>query len=84
MYLAVDPEYGKSRFFNRMELSIKDIKKTYPDVFYIGVSDGAHDLWDFLKKHTNQQVLDFYHATEYLADASKEYFLKVRKSVKPG
>ena len=82
MYLALDPEYGKSRFFNRMELAITDIKKMYPDVFYIGVSDGAHDLWEFLKKHTNQQVLDFYHATEYLADASKAIFPKSEKKRK--
>ena len=82
MYLAVDPEYGKSRFFSRMESAITDIKESYPGAFYIGVSDGAHDLWEFLKKHTNQQVLDFYHATEYLSDASKAIFPKNEKKRK--
>ncbi|CAM3521122.1 Uncharacterised protein [Legionella oakridgensis] len=26
--------------------------------------------WDFLERHTQYQVLDFFHATEYLAEAS--------------
>ena len=50
MYVALDPEYGKARFFKRMDTAISDIKKKYPNALYLGVSDGAKDLWKFLKK----------------------------------
>ena len=76
MYIALDPEYGKARFFKRMETAITDIKQKLPSALYLGVSDGAQDLWLFLKKHTSEQILDFYHATEYLTDASHAFFPK--------
>ena len=52
---------GKARFFKRMETAITDIKQKLPNALYLGVSDGAQDLWLFLKKHTSEQILDFYH-----------------------
>lgn len=70
MYIAVEPEYGKEKFFRRMEKAIQNIKLKYPLAFYLGVSDGAKDLWAFLKKHTTEQILDYYHASEYLAGAA--------------
>lgn len=76
MYVALDPEHGKARFFKRMEVAISDIKQKYPDALYLGVSDGAKDLWGFLKKHTDQQILDYYHASEYLSGASHGIFPK--------
>jgi hypothetical protein len=36
----------------------------------VGLADGAADNWRFLEDHTTVQILDFYHATEYLADAA--------------
>ena len=33
---------------------------------YIGIADWAASNWQFLKKHTSQQILDVYHASGYL------------------
>jgi len=68
IYQAAAPEYGKATFWQRMALEIQDVKKLYPDVKYVGIADGAKDNWSFLEPYTSTQVLDFYHATEYLAD----------------
>ncbi|HAT8179156.1 TPA: ISKra4 family transposase [Legionella pneumophila] len=46
------------------------IKLQYPNATYVVIADGARVNWDFLERHTQYQVLDFFHATEYLADAS--------------
>ena len=76
MYLATEPEYGKGQFFDKMDYSINKIKAIYKDATYIGVSDGAKDLCSFLRKHTDIQTLDFYHASEYLASASYGFYPK--------
>ena len=73
-YIGAAPEYGKSTFIQRMEREIRHIKKLYPDALYIGVADGAADNWPFLNVHTTRQVTDFWHATEYLADAAEAIF----------
>jgi hypothetical protein len=33
---------------------------------YLGIADGAHDNWSFLEQHTTRQLLDYFHAAEYL------------------
>ncbi len=74
IYIGATPEYGRATFFERMEREIAHVKSLYPEAEYIGVADGAQENWDFLKKHVTTQVLDFYHAAEYLADAAKAAF----------
>ncbi len=76
MYYAVEPEHGKNRFFARMEAAISEVKKQFPNALCLGISDGAKDLWKFLKKHTDEQILDYYHASEYLSGASHSIFSK--------
>lgn len=66
IYVGAAPEYGKEHFFQRMKTEIEHIKQIYPDARYVGVADGAKDNWPFLEEHTQQQILDFYHASEYL------------------
>jgi hypothetical protein len=73
-YIAQEPEYGKEKFLRKFEKEITSTKKLYPDQTYIGVADGAAENWKFLQKHTTIQVLDFFHATEYLAKVSKAAF----------
>lgn len=75
-YIAGAPEYGKSIFFERMSREIAQVKARYPDAEYIGIADGASDNWTFLEKHTDKQITDFYHATEYLTKASQALFKK--------
>ena len=73
-YIGASPEYGKSTFTQRMEREIQQVKKRYPEALYIGVADGAADNWPFLERHTSKQVTDFWHATEYLAEAAEAIF----------
>ena len=82
LYYAVEPEHGKKRFFDKMESAISKIKIQFPDALCIGISDGAKDLWKFLKKHTSEQILDYYHASEYLSEASHGVFPKDEKGRK--
>jgi len=70
IYVGEAPEYGKANFMNRMNKEINKIKMAYPNLLYIGIADGAKDNWPFLEKHTDKQLLDFYHVTEYLAEVS--------------
>jgi len=74
IYVGATPEYGKASFYTRMTGEIEHIKALYPDATYAGVADGAVCNWEFLGSHTDFQILDFYHATEYLADVAKAAF----------
>jgi len=73
-YVAASPEYGKAQFFERFEREICREKERYPDAETVGVADGAKDNWSFLEKHTSKQILDFWHAAEYLGEASHAVF----------
>lgn len=66
IYLGAAPEYGKADFKRRLEKEIEKIKQLYPEAIYLGIADGSKDNWAFLEKHTDRQLLDFYHVTEYL------------------
>jgi len=70
IYLGAAPEYGKANFLERLEREVYRIKLQYPNATHVGIADGARVNWDFLERHTQYQVLDFFHATEYLAEAS--------------
>lgn len=66
IYIGATPEYGKASFLERLEREIGRTKARYPDATYIGIADGAASNWQFLNLHTQQQILDFYHASGYL------------------
>ncbi len=70
IYIGASPEYGKATFYERMEREISHLKILYPDATYVGIADGAKCNWDFLEPHTTVQILDFYHAAEYITQAS--------------
>lgn len=71
VYLGAAPEYGKAAFLGRLSKEIERVKQAYPNSIYLGIADGAKVNWDFLEKHSTHQILDFYHATEYLAKVAK-------------
>jgi hypothetical protein len=73
-YTAMPPEHGKSRFYKTFTRDIKSVRRLYPNAKYIGVADGAADNWTFLQEHTHIQVLDFFHACQYLTKASNAAF----------
>jgi hypothetical protein len=70
IYLGAAPEYGKETFFARMQREIEHVKSLYPNARFVGIADGAKSNWHFLGPHIDEQVLDFYHATQYLARAA--------------
>ena len=76
IYCAATPEYGKEKFKEKFSREIELVKEKFPDVIYVGVADGAKDNWTFLEKHTSHQVLDFYHAREYISKAASAIFGK--------
>lgn len=66
IYIGATPEYGKAKFLDRLEREIQRTKARYPQATYIGIADGAASNWQFLQPHTEEQILDFYHASGYL------------------
>jgi hypothetical protein len=70
IYVGAAPEYGKETFFNRMTREIDHVKSLYPGAHFVGIADGAKSNWDFLGPHIDEQVLDFYHASQYLTRAA--------------
>ncbi len=66
-YTASAPEYGKAKFHESFEKEIKKIQNRYPNAESVGIADGAKDNWTYLEKYTSYQILDYFHATEYLA-----------------
>ncbi len=78
-YVASSPEYGKEKFYKLLKSNIEGIKKYYPSATYTGVADGAADNWTFLEKHTSNQTLDFFHASEYIGNVGKVVVRKKEK-----
>lgn len=82
IYLSAPPEYGKTKFINHFENEIKYIKGIYSNPDYVGIADGAGDNWKFLSKHTTCQILDFYHASEYVTKVADIVYSNKEKRAK--
>lgn len=80
-YVAGSPEYGKEKFLIKLDNAVVKIKENFPKAKTIGLADGAKCNWTFLEKHTDYQVLDFYHATEYLGGFSKAAYKKTEEQI---
>jgi hypothetical protein len=74
IYLGAAPEYGKEEFHTRFVRELDRVKAQYPKIPYIGLSDGAADNWSFLLPLTDHQLLDFYHASEYVGKVAMAMF----------
>jgi hypothetical protein len=74
IYLGATPEYGKATFLGPMEREIGRVKAVYPGARYVGLADGAKGNWEFLGRHTEVQVIDFWHAAEYLSGSGDVLF----------
>ena len=70
-YIAATPEHGRETFVLRMQREVEQVKRLYPHAHYQGLADGAQENWRFLEPLTISQVLDFYHATQYLSKVAK-------------
>jgi hypothetical protein len=70
VYLAATPEYGKAKFLGHLEAEIARARAKCPEAHYVGIADGARGNWEFLGRHTDVQVTDFWHAAESLGKAA--------------
>lgn len=70
IYQANVPEEGKATFFARMEREVKRLKQWCPEAPWLGICDGAHDLQQWLERHCDLVMLDFYHLSEYVSAAA--------------
>lgn len=70
-YIAAALLHGRETFIERMQREVEQVKRLYPHAHYQGLADGAPENWRFLEPLTHSQVLDFYHATQYLAKVAK-------------
>ena len=70
-YIAASPEYGREIFLTRLRREVEQMKRLYPNAHYQGLADGAPENWTFLNSVTATQILDFYHATQYLGKFAK-------------
>jgi hypothetical protein len=74
IYLGATPEYGKATFLERMTREVERAQAELPAVRFVGIADGAKGNWEFLERHTEVQVVDFWHAAEYLGAAAAVLF----------
>lgn len=65
------PEKKKWSLKRWLKNEFEPIMKARPDLTLVGIADGADDNWDYLDSMVpDEQVLDFYHATQHLHKAS--------------
>jgi hypothetical protein len=69
VYLATTPEYGKAKVLSHLGAEIGRAKTKCPDAHDVGIADGASGNWEFLGRHTDVQVVDYWHAA-YLGKAA--------------
>lgn len=78
-YVATPPEYGKEKFLTKFENEIIRVKEKFPNIPSIGLADGAKTNWPFLNKHTDHQLIDFFHASEYIGKVGRVVFKDVQE-----
>lgn len=74
IYLGATPEYGRETFLARLRREIERARQRYPEARFIGVADGSESNWRFLEPHTEEQILDFYHASGYLGAVAQAMY----------
>ena len=79
IYTGCAPEHGKATFDYVLSQEIARIKACYPEVISCGIADGEAGNWRFLSPRTEVQILDFWHATEYLAGYAEWVYPKAKK-----
>jgi len=70
IYLGQAPQAGKAEFLGRLDGEWQRVCQRYPKARRVGLSDGARDYEPWLAARTDWQILDFYHASGYLAGAA--------------
>jgi hypothetical protein len=84
IYLACSPQHGAETFQYLFDSEVEKAKAIYRNSQYIGLADGAKSNWTHLSKHTNIEILDFFHVCEYLSKAAKIIYSKDKSTQEIG
>jgi hypothetical protein len=74
IYTGATPEYGKEKFHRRFRGELERVREQFPGLACIGIGDGAPDNWTFMNPLTDDQVVDFWHVSEYVGRAAQAMF----------
>ena len=66
IYIGDQPEYGKVGFDTLMRNEISQLKSEFGHLPWSAVADGAKHNWTFLEEHVETQIIDWWHAWEYI------------------
>lgn len=67
IYVGTAPQAGKADFSLILDEQIAPLRQTYGSATWVGLADGAADNWTYLQPRTHVSILDFFHASGYLA-----------------
>jgi hypothetical protein len=70
IYLGQAPQAGKAEFLERLDSDWQRVCALYSGAHRVALSDGARDYEPWLAERISWQILDFYHASGYLAGAA--------------
>lgn len=81
-YYGKMPQEHKLMLKDRLELHVKKVLETHPELELVAVADGAKDNWTFIEKAfpTSIKILDFYHAAEHLNEAIRHMGLNEQEA----
>jgi len=82
IYMGCCPQSKKVTFNSIFGEEIRTIREKYPQAQRVSIADGAKDNWTFLKVHSDIQIVDFWHATEYLAAYAKVVYSQEKERKK--
>ena len=74
IYTGATPEYGKEKFHRRFCGELDRVREQFPGLACIGIGDGASDNWTFMNPLSDDQVVDFWHVSEYVGRAAQAMF----------
>ena len=67
----------------RLGREIARAKQHFPKALYLGIADGAASNWSFLEQHTDRQLIDFFHATEYVGKIALALYPETQVTIGP-
>jgi hypothetical protein len=74
IYVAQPPEHGKEEYYKIFKKEIERVLEQYPGCSHVGIADGAPDNWVFLQPFVSYQIVDYFHASEYISKVAGAAF----------
>ena len=74
IYVADSPEKGKEGFDILLENEMIALRKSFPTLDMAGLADGSDGNWRFLAPKVDVQIIDWWHAQQYIIAAMREAY----------